>query len=72
MTPQQEQYIRGNHRRMSITEMASNLKIEDKEDVIKFMDKANLAKTRPFVGTQHKIPRNPHKKGYWSENDKMF
>lgn len=72
LSDNQKTYIRGNHKRQSVSEMARNLKI-DASDVLEFMTQAKLATVRPCVLASRREFSNPYKKkamlGY---NDKTF
>jgi hypothetical protein len=57
--PNQQQYIRANHRRSSISEMARFLKT-DADDIIEFMGQSKLATTNPSRAEY--VPKNPYRR----------
>lgn len=71
LTNSQQQYVRANHRRQAISEMARNLKAES-SDIIDFMNDAKLAITRPCNNNMTKIIKSPSRKGYFSGFEKYF
>lgn len=73
MTPSQDKYIRENHRRQAIAEMARNLKLLP-DEVLEFMTVNRLATTRPCIvaRTNHVDPYKRTGRKYFTDSDKLF